>query len=100
VGADHPEEEVSHPAHPILRFVVRTALNHLIASFKPEKPKKGVRRVVRQEPVEPTNHKDIKSALKSLGYGEREAELAVQALPNDIGLEAGIKQALKSRLPK
>lgn len=92
---------MSHPAHPILRFVVRTAMNHLVNSMlKPEKTKKGVRRVVRQEPVEPTNHKDIKSALKSLGYGEREAELAVQALPNDIGLEAGIKQALKSRLPK
>ena len=38
---------------------------------------------------------DILQALVALGYSEREAALAVKALPADVGVSDGIKQALK-----
>jgi len=39
---------------------------------------------------------DIVQALVALGYNEREAAQALKALPVDIGVSDGIKQALKS----
>ncbi len=39
---------------------------------------------------------DIAQALQSLGYSEREALAAVKALPADVGVSDGIKQALKA----
>jgi holliday junction DNA helicase RuvA len=39
---------------------------------------------------------DITQALQALGYNEREAAAAVKALPPDVGVADGIKQALKS----
>jgi Holliday junction DNA helicase RuvA len=39
---------------------------------------------------------DIVQALMALGYNEREAAAALKALPPDIGVSEGIKQALKS----
>jgi holliday junction DNA helicase RuvA len=39
---------------------------------------------------------DIAQALQALGYNEREAQAAIKALPADIGVSDGIKQALKA----
>lgn len=39
---------------------------------------------------------DILQALVALGYSEREAQAAVKALPADIAVAEGIKQALKA----
>ncbi len=39
---------------------------------------------------------DILNALLALGYSEREAAAATQALPADIGVSDGIRQALKA----
>ncbi len=39
---------------------------------------------------------DIAQALQALGYNEREAQAALKALPPDIGVSEGIKQALKA----
>ena len=39
---------------------------------------------------------DITQALQALGYNEREAQAAIKALPPDIGVSDGIKQALKA----
>ncbi len=39
---------------------------------------------------------DIAQALQSLGYNEREAQAAIKALPPDVGVSDGIKQALKA----
>jgi Holliday junction DNA helicase RuvA len=39
---------------------------------------------------------DIVQALLALGYNEREASAALKALPPDIGVSDGIKQALKA----
>jgi Holliday junction DNA helicase RuvA len=39
---------------------------------------------------------DIAQALQSLGYNEREAQAALQALPPDVGVSDGIKRALKA----
>jgi len=39
---------------------------------------------------------DILNALLALGYSEREAAAALKALPADIGVSDGIRQALKS----
>ena len=39
---------------------------------------------------------DITQALQALGYNEREAQAAIKALPADIGVSDGIKQALKA----
>jgi Holliday junction DNA helicase RuvA len=39
---------------------------------------------------------DIVQALIALGYNEREAALALKALPPDVGVSEGIKLALKS----
>ena len=41
-------------------------------------------------------HHDIQQALMALGYNDREAALALKALPADIGVTEGIKQALKA----
>jgi Holliday junction DNA helicase RuvA len=41
-------------------------------------------------------HADIAQALQSLGYNEREAQAAIKALPVDVGVADGIKQALKA----
>jgi Holliday junction DNA helicase RuvA len=35
-------------------------------------------------------------ALVALGYNEREAQAALKALPPDVGVSDGIKQALKA----
>ena len=39
---------------------------------------------------------DILNALLSLGYNEREAQAALKALPADVSVADGIRQALKS----
>jgi Holliday junction DNA helicase RuvA len=39
---------------------------------------------------------DIQQALLALGYSEREAAAALQALPADVGVSEGIKLALKA----
>ncbi len=39
---------------------------------------------------------DIAQALQALGYNEREAQAALKALPTDISVSDGIKQALKA----
>ena len=39
---------------------------------------------------------DIVSALLSLGYSDREAQLAIKNLPADISVNDGIREALKS----
>ena len=39
---------------------------------------------------------DIAQALQALGYNEREAQAAIRALPADVGVAEGIKQALKA----
>jgi Holliday junction DNA helicase RuvA len=41
-------------------------------------------------------HHDIQQALMALGYNDREAAQALKALPVDIGVSEGIKQALKA----
>jgi Holliday junction DNA helicase RuvA len=41
-------------------------------------------------------HHDIQQALMALGYNDREAAQALKALPADIGVSEGIKQALKA----
>ena len=45
----------------------------------------------------PSNAKhDIVSALLSLGYSDREAQLAVKGLAPDISVNDGIREALKA----
>jgi Holliday junction DNA helicase RuvA len=39
---------------------------------------------------------DIAQALQALGYNEREAQAAIKALPADVGVAEGIRQALKA----
>jgi Holliday junction DNA helicase RuvA len=39
---------------------------------------------------------DILQALQALGYSEKEAAASLKALPKDIGVSEGIKQALKA----
>jgi Holliday junction DNA helicase RuvA len=39
---------------------------------------------------------DIAQALQALGYNEREAQVALKALPPDVGVSDGIKLALKA----
>ncbi|KGM40228.1 ATP-dependent DNA helicase RuvA [Aquabacterium sp. NJ1] len=42
------------------------------------------------------NQADILQALIALGYSDKEAQLALKALPADVSVSDGIKQALKS----
>jgi holliday junction DNA helicase RuvA len=42
------------------------------------------------------SHGDIVQALLALGYSDREATAAMKALPADVGVSEGIKQALKA----
>ena len=39
---------------------------------------------------------DIQQALLALGYNDKEAALALKALPADVGVSEGIKLALKA----
>jgi Holliday junction DNA helicase RuvA len=39
---------------------------------------------------------DFQQALMALGYSEKDAALALKALPKDVGVSDGIKLALKS----
>ena len=39
---------------------------------------------------------DIVQALVALGYNEREAQATLKTLPADVGVEAGIRQALRA----
>jgi Holliday junction DNA helicase RuvA len=39
---------------------------------------------------------DILQALIALGYSDKEAQAALKALPPDVSVSDGIKQALKS----
>lgn len=41
-------------------------------------------------------HADILQALVALGYSDKEAQVALKALPKDVGVSDGIKQALKA----
>ena len=42
------------------------------------------------------NQADILQALIALGYSEKEAGLALKALPPDVGVSDGIKLALRA----
>ena len=42
------------------------------------------------------SHGDILQALVALGYSDKEAGLALKALPDDVGVSEGIKLALKA----
>ena len=42
------------------------------------------------------SHSDILQALVALGYSDKEAALALKALPEDVGVSEGIKLALKA----
>jgi holliday junction DNA helicase RuvA len=42
------------------------------------------------------NQADILQALIALGYSDRDAALALKALPVDVGVSEGIKLALKA----
>ena len=46
--------------------------------------------------VESDAQADVLQALIALGYSEKEAALALKALPKDVGVSDGIKLALKS----
>ena len=46
--------------------------------------------------VVPDSQSDILQALLALGYSDKEASAALKALPADVGVSDGIKQALKS----
>ena len=43
-----------------------------------------------------TNIDDIENALISLGYSNRDAAIAIKSLPDNISINDGIRQALKS----
>ena len=43
-----------------------------------------------------TNIDDIENALISLGYSASQASIAIKALPDNISVNDGIRQALKS----
>jgi Holliday junction DNA helicase RuvA len=43
-----------------------------------------------------SNQSDILQALLALGYNDKEAALALKALPLDVGVSEGIRLALKS----
>ena len=47
-------------------------------------------------PTQGQTQNDILSALVALGYSERDAALALKALPEDIGVTEGIKEALRA----
>ena len=42
------------------------------------------------------SHADILQALIALGYSDKEARAALKALPTDVGVSEGIKQALRA----
>jgi Holliday junction DNA helicase RuvA len=44
----------------------------------------------------PSHQNDILQALLALGYNDKEAAIALKALPADVGVSEGIKLALKS----
>jgi Holliday junction DNA helicase RuvA len=44
----------------------------------------------------PDAQSDILQALVALGYSDKEASLALKALPQDVGVSEGIKLALKA----
>jgi len=44
----------------------------------------------------PDAQSDILQALVALGYSDKEASLALKALPADVGVSEGIKLALKA----
>ncbi|HRL21231.1 MAG TPA: Holliday junction branch migration protein RuvA [Alcaligenes sp.] len=44
----------------------------------------------------PSSHDDVLHALEALGYSNKEAAIAVKALPEGIDVSEGIKQALKA----
>jgi Holliday junction DNA helicase RuvA len=46
-------------------------------------------------PIAPAASEDVLRALVTLGYSEKEAGSAVRALPPDIGVADGIRQALR-----
>lgn len=46
--------------------------------------------------VAPDAQGDILQALLALGYSDKEAVLALKALPKDVGVSDGIKQALRA----
>ena len=60
-----------------------------------DKLKVDVRISVGGEPAAPSSGADILNALISLGYNEKEALYAIKALPKDVAVSDGIRQALK-----
>jgi Holliday junction resolvasome RuvABC DNA-binding subunit len=92
-----------HHAHPILQFIVRKTLNHVINSVL-KKPKVKAERMPPVSrvppmppvaPVLPANHGVIRDALKALGYSQKAAIEIVKTLPADVSVEDGLRQALK-----
>jgi len=60
-----------------------------------DKLKVDVRISVGGEAAAPSSGADILNALISLGYNEKEALYAIKALPKDVAVSDGIRQALK-----
>jgi Holliday junction resolvasome RuvABC DNA-binding subunit len=89
-------------SHAILNFLARKAIKHVFDNvLKPQKPARlpKVTRVPPMPPVKPAmpdNHAAIRDALKALGYTQQAAIRIVQAMPADIGVEDGIRIALKA----
>ena len=51
--------------------------------------------VTQKSKSEPSNIEDIENALMTLGYSSAQASLAIKALPDNISVNDGIRQALK-----
>lgn len=51
--------------------------------------------VTQKSKSEPSNIEDIENALMTLGYSSVQASLAIKALPDNISVNDGIRQALK-----
>lgn len=51
--------------------------------------------VTQKSKSEPSNIEDIENALMTLGYSYAQASLAIKALPDNISVNDGIRQALK-----
>ena len=68
----------------------------LLLELKDKLPKVGNIKVGAGGTAIPDASSDILNALLALGYSEREALAAMKALPAEIGVSDGIRQALKS----
>jgi Holliday junction DNA helicase RuvA len=68
----------------------------LLLELKDKLPKAGLAAAGATLTATPDAGSDILNALLALGYSEKEAGLALKALPAGVGVSEGIKLALKS----